>query len=87
MKNTEVLEKLYCMTKRTNKERLAKAIKFLAISLVLIFTGPSIIYSAFNNQEHPLYIPVLIIGIIIAIGAMVMIFLGIKKAVSAFFDD
>jgi uncharacterized protein with PQ loop repeat len=75
------------MTKRTNKERLAKAIKFLAISIVLIFSGPSIIYSAFQNQEHPLYIPVLIIGIIIAVGAMVMIFLGIKKAVSAFFDD
>ena len=75
------------MTKRTNKERLDKGIRFLAISLVLIFLGPSIIFSAFKNQEHPLYIPVLIIGIIIAIGAMVMIFLGIKKAVSAFFDD
>jgi len=75
------------MTKRTNKERLGKGIRFLAISLVLIFLGPSIIFSAFKNQEHPLYIPVLIIGIIIAIGAMVMIFLGIKKAVSAFFDD
>jgi uncharacterized protein with PQ loop repeat len=75
------------MTKKTNKERLAKGIKFLAISIILIFTGPSIIYSAFNNQEHPLYLPVLIVGIIIAIGAMIMIFLGIKKTVSAFFDD
>ena len=75
------------MSKRTNKERLGKGIKFLAISLVLIFTGPSIIFSALKNQEHPFYIPVLILGILIAIGAMVMIFLGIKKTVSAFFDD
>lgn len=75
------------MSKRTNKERLGKGIKFLAISLVMIFTGPSIIFSAFKNQEHPFYIPVLILGILIAIGAMVMIFLGIKKTVSAFFDD
>ncbi|MDR9401643.1 MAG: DUF6095 family protein [Psychroflexus sp.] len=75
------------MTKRTNKEKLAKGIRFLAISLVLIFLGPSIIFSAFKNQEHPLYIPVLILGIIIALGAMLMIFLGIKKTVNAFFDD
>lgn len=75
------------MTKRTNKEKLSKGVKYLAISLVLIFTGPSIIFSAFKNQEHPLYIPVLILGILIAIGAMVMIFLGIKKMVNAFFDD
>jgi uncharacterized membrane protein len=75
------------MTKRTNKEKLAKGIRFLAISLVLIFLGPSIIFSAFKNQEHPLYIPVLILGIIIALGAMLMIFLGIKKTVNAFFDN
>lgn len=75
------------MTKRTNKEKLAKGIRFLAISLVLIFLGPSIIFSAFKNQEHPLYIPILILGIIIALGAMLMIFLGIKKTVNAFFDD
>lgn len=75
------------MSKGTNKEKLGKGIKFLAISLILIFTGPSIIYSAFQNQEHPLYVPVLIVGIIIAISAMIMIFLGIKKMVSAFFDD
>ena len=75
------------MSKSTNKEKLGKGIKFLAISLILIFTGPSIIYSAFQNQEHPLYVPVLIVGIIIAISAMIMIFLGIKKMVSAFFDD
>lgn len=75
------------MTKRTNKEKLAKGIRFLAISLVLIFLGPSIIFSAFKNQEHPLYIPVLILGIVIAFGAMLMIFLGIKKTVNAFFDD
>ena len=75
------------MTKRTHKERLAKGIKFLAISLALIFAGPSIIYSAFQNQEHPFYVPVLVVGIIIAIGAMIMIFLGIKKTVSAFFDN
>ena len=75
------------MSKDINKEKLGKGIKFLAISIGLIFIGPSIIYSAFNNQDHPYYIPVLVVGVILAIAAIIMIFLGIIKTVNAFFDD
>ena len=49
---------------KTNKELLYKGIKYLASSLPLIFLGPSIVYSSFNNQDHPLYVYILVIGLI-----------------------
>ncbi|WP_127844861.1 DUF6095 family protein [Psychroflexus aestuariivivens] len=73
--------------KHTNKNTLGKGIKFVAGSLPLIFLGPSIIFSAFNNQDKPLYWPVLILGIIICIIAGYLIFRGIKIILSAMFDE
>lgn len=74
------------MTKRTNKETLVKGLKYLAGALPLTIIGPSIIYSAFNNQNHPLYIPILILGIIAAIAAILLMFKGISIVMKALFD-
>lgn len=71
--------------KHTNKEVLYKGLKFLAGSLPLVVIGPSVIYSAFNNQDHPLYIVVLTIGIIAFIGAMLLMFKGIITIIKALF--
>lgn len=71
--------------KHTDKEVLYKGLKFLAGSLPLVVIGPSVIYSAFNNQDHPLYIAVLIIGIIAFIGAILLMFKGIITIVKALF--
>lgn len=71
--------------KHTNKEVLYKGLKFLAGSLPLVVIGPSVIYSAFNNQDHPLYIAVLTIGIIAFIGAMLLMFKGIITIIKALF--
>lgn len=73
--------------KHTNKDTLGKGIKFVAGALPLIFLGPSIIFSAFNNQDKPLYWPVLILGILLCIGAGYLIFKGIKTIMRAMFDD
>ena len=44
-----------------------------------MFSGPVVLYQAFKNQDHPWYIPVLVIG---AVG---MGFYSIKTLVDALF--
>jgi hypothetical protein len=70
---------------RTNKDLLLKGGKYLAYTIALMFTAPVVIYQAFRNQEHPWYLPVLILGGILAIGAIAMGFYGIKTIVDALF--
>ncbi|GAA0762474.1 DUF6095 family protein [Psychroflexus lacisalsi] len=73
--------------KHTNKDTLAKGVKYLAGALPLIFIGPSILYSAFNNQDKALYWPILIIGILMSFGAIFLIFKGIMTLLKALFDE
>lgn len=73
--------------KHTNKELLGKGIKYLAAAVLTTFIGPSILYSAFHNQEHPLYIAVLILGIVFCAGAIFLIFKGIMTLMKALFDE
>ena len=70
----------------TNKSVLAKGVKYLAGSLPLIFLGPVVITSAFKNENHPLYVYVLVLGIIIALAAMFLIFKGISTVLKSLFD-
>ncbi|RRO25180.1 DUF6095 family protein [Flavobacteriaceae bacterium 14752] len=72
--------------KHTNKELLKKGIKYLAVALPLSLLGPSVLYSAFNNQEHAYFLPVVIIGFLLFFGAMFCIFKGIMTIVKAIFD-
>jgi hypothetical protein len=51
-----------------------------------MFVAPFGIYQAFKNSEHPLYIPVLVFGIICAVAAIALGFLSVKTITSAFFD-
>ena len=71
--------------KHTDKELVAKGIQRMAIALILLFLGPVIIHSAFNNKEHFLYYIVLAIGIVVAIAAIYMGFKGIHTIVDAVF--
>ena len=70
----------------TNKSVLAKGVKYLAGSLPLLFLGPVVITSAFKNENHPLYVYVLLLGIIIALAAMFLIFKGITTLLKSLFD-
>lgn len=72
--------------KHTNKKVLATGIKYLAGALPLAMIGPSVLYSAFNNQGHPLYIVVLILGILASIAAIFLMFKGILTVVKSLFD-
>lgn len=73
--------------KRTNKEVLFKGVRYLAGALPLMFIGPSVIYSAFNNREHPLYVAVLILGLLACASAMFLIYKGINTIMKAIFDS
>ena len=70
----------------TNKEALARGVRTMATSLLFMFLGPGIIYQAFRNSEHPLYIPVLILGFVAAALAIYFGFKGINRIMNALFD-
>ena len=70
----------------TNKDKLAKGVKFLAGSLPLMFIGPSVIYNAFMNQHTNWHYLVLGIGITICITSVYLAFKGIKTMTDAMFD-
>jgi len=72
--------------KHTNRKILSTGIKYLAGAMPLVMIGPSILYSAFNNQDHPLYIAVLILGILATFAAIFLMFRGIMTIVKAMFD-
>jgi hypothetical protein len=72
--------------KHTNKELLITGIKYLAAALPLSFIGPSVLYSAFNNQDHSFFLPVVIVGFLFFFGAIFCIFKGIMTVVKAVFD-
>lgn len=71
----------------TNKEKLVRGIKLMGGTLVLLVTAPIILNSSFKNQDHPLFIPVLGIGIILFIAAIYFGFKGIKMLMRALFND
>lgn len=63
---------------KTDKDLLVKGIKYVAYTVALMFSAPVVIYQAFKNQENPLYWPVLILGLILAIASIAMGFYSIK---------
>ena len=72
---------------KTDRELLAKGVKRLAYTLVLMFTAPIVLYQAFKNQEHQWYLPVLIVGGILAIAAVSMGFYAIRTLINALFSN
>jgi high-affinity Fe2+/Pb2+ permease len=52
----------------------------------LLFVGPVVITSAFKNEKHPLYVYVLVLGIIIGFAAMFLIYKGINTILKSLFD-
>jgi len=70
----------------TDRRILKSGIKNLAWALPLMFIGPSVIHMSFKNQGHVLFIPVLGIGIIICITAVVLAFKGLQLMVKSMQD-
>lgn len=70
----------------TNKQLLVKGVRYLAFALPLMFLGPSVIHSSFKNKEHPLYIPILGLGIIFCMLSVFLMFKGIQTIMKSLFD-
>ncbi|WP_299097792.1 DUF6095 family protein [uncultured Winogradskyella sp.] len=70
---------------RTDKSILKKGLKKLAICLILMFLGPTLLHLTLNNDDKPLYIPLLITSIIICISAVIMLFLGLNTIMDSMF--
>lgn len=71
----------------TNRDVLAKGIRYLAWSLPLLFIGPSVIYNAFINKNNLWHYLVLAVGISVCIGGVYLLFMGLKTIVQSLFDN
>ena len=71
----------------TNKDVLSKGIKYLAGALPLLFIGPGLIHNAFMNKHTNWHYLVLGAGCLMCLGAMFLIFLGIKTITDSLFDN
>jgi hypothetical protein len=71
----------------TNKELLAKGVKYLFGALPLMFIGPSIMYNAFMNKHTNWHYLVLVIGCSICITSVILAFRGLKIMTDALFND
>ena len=73
------------MTPSTDKDLLVKGIKFLFYTVFVMFLAPWVLFQAFKNQDHPFYIPVLILGLLLAILAIGLGFYSIRIFIDALF--
>lgn len=71
----------------TNKELLAKGVKYLSGALPLLFIGPAIIHNAFMNKQNVWHYLVLGIGILACITAVYFMYLGLKTIMKSLFND
>lgn len=74
-------------TPKTDRALLLKSLKSFAYTVMLMFTAPIVIYQAFKNQGHPWYWPVLIVGLLLAVAAIVMGFYSLKTIMKSFFGS
>lgn len=72
--------------KHTNKVTLMQGLKTLAGALPLSFAGPVLLFSTFKNQDHLLFIPMLILALVFMAAAVFLLFRGINILMKALFD-
>ncbi|OYQ42022.1 hypothetical protein CHU92_04105 [Flavobacterium cyanobacteriorum] len=71
----------------TDKKMLMKGVRYMATALPFMFIGPVVIHSAFKNQGHPFFIPVLGLAVITCIFSVFMAFKGINTIIKSLFDS
>lgn len=72
--------------KHTNKEILMNGIKYMALSLPLMFVGPYVITLGFLNKDNATFYLFFPLGLIFAIAAVFFAFKGIKTIMRSMFD-
>ena len=72
-------------TPRTDKKLLVDGLKTMGITLLLAFLGPFILHAGFSNPDKPLYIPLVIAGVLICGAAIYYGFKGIGTIMDSLF--
>ena len=70
-----------------NKKEVIKGFKKVFWGIGICFVAPVIIMQAFKNQDHPMYWPVLIIGLILLFLAIGLGFIGVSTLDGGLFDE
>ena len=66
-----------------NKPLLIKGFKLVFTGIICCFIAPVIVMQAFKNQNHPFFIPVLVVGCLGMIAAFFYGLKGVKSLVIA----
>ena len=70
-----------------DKIALQQGFQRVMYAIVCSFIGPVIVMQAFKNEGHPMYWPVLIVGLILLTLAIVFGFKGLASLVDGLLDD
>ena len=70
---------------KTDKALLLKGIKSFGYTVATMFIAPIVLYQAFKNTDKPLFIPVLIVGILLAGLAIYLGFRSVNIVMNAVF--
>jgi hypothetical protein len=73
-------------TKKTDKELLVQGIKLMALTAVLMFLGPTLMYIGLSNEDKPLYIPLLIMASLVCVSSILLAFKGLKTIMDSIFN-
>lgn len=74
-------------TKRTDKAILIKGVKLMAVSLILMFAGPTLFYIVTTNKDKPFYEVLLVIAILICAAAVFIAFKGLQTIMKSMFGE
>ena len=70
-----------------NKRNFFRGLRAMAYAIVLAFIGPTVMTSAFKNQDHILYVPVLGVAILMCLASIGLGFQGIRFMVKGLFNE
>ena len=70
-----------------NKEKISKGFNKVFWTIILCFISPVIVSQAFKNEGHPLYWPVLIIGVVLLLLTIWLGYKGVSTLVDGLLDD
>lgn len=71
---------------RTDKQLLYKGIKIMALTGLMMFLGPTLLYIGIANKTSDLSVVTIIVGGLICLGAIAMAFYGLKTIMDSMFN-
>ena len=67
------------------KNHLAEGLKKIFISIFLMFLGPTILFQSFKNEDHPWFLPVLSVSIVVCVLSLFYGVKGLQSIMNAIF--